>query len=132
MKAFCGNLKNIYCSADHIFHMQGVVLPARAILFPYFSHNAPLYMAFISCDIMVMHFNVLSFIAESSQLFMERARGKYLFGVDSPRIYDVSSWLKPSYIVLELDPLVRTWKLQNSNFSAASNHGRYIICVPRR
>lgn len=54
---------------DHIFHMQRAVLLAGAILFPYFSHNAPLYMGFISCDIMVMHFNNLSFIAVSSQLF---------------------------------------------------------------
>lgn len=30
-------------------------------------------MAFISCDIMVMHFNVLSFIAASSQLFIALA-----------------------------------------------------------
>lgn len=54
---------------DHIFHMQRAVLLTEAILFPYFSHNAPVYMGFISCDIMVMHFNNLSFIAVSSQLF---------------------------------------------------------------
>lgn len=59
---------------DHIFHMQRAVLLAGAILFPYFSHNAPVYMGFISCDIMVMHFNNLSFIAVSSQLFRS-ARG---------------------------------------------------------
>lgn len=74
---------------DHIFHMQRAVLLARAILFPYFSHNALLYMGFIPCDIMVMHFNVLSFIAASRQLFT-RAFGKYLLGVDLLRIYNVA------------------------------------------
>lgn len=53
---------------SHISYAGGLFCLPRAILFPYFSHNAPLCMAFISCDIMVMHFNVLSFIAESSQL----------------------------------------------------------------
>lgn len=74
---------------DHIFHMQRAVLLARAILFPYFSHNALLYMGFIPCDIMVMHFNVLSFIAASRQLFT-RAFGKYLLGVDLLRIYNAA------------------------------------------
>lgn len=59
--------------------MQRAVLLARAILFPYFSHNALLYMGFIPCDIMVMHFNVLSFIAASWQLFTS-GLGKYLLG----------------------------------------------------
>lgn len=47
----------------HIFHMQSTVsLTAFLSPFPYFSHNAHLYMPFISRDIMVMCF-ILSFIA---------------------------------------------------------------------
>lgn len=70
------NSRKKLLTPDHIFHMQRAVLLAEAILFPYFSHNAPVYMGFISCDIMVMHFNNLSFIAVSSQLFRSGGVGR--------------------------------------------------------
>lgn len=52
-------------SLCRIFHMQRAVsLTGLLSIFPYFSHNAHLCMAFISPDIMVMPFNNLSFIAK--------------------------------------------------------------------